>query len=93
PKIWKAFAREVLTNVELQTGFLSLVAHIESMTDYRSQELSFEAVYRLWKVWRKLPGGPPTIPDGCNEEVAQSLSSIQVAGFDEEVRHMLNRLN
>lgn len=53
PVLWKELAKEVRASKSLLEGFLEPVAVLPSITDHRTQELVFEAAYRLWKVRRQ----------------------------------------
>lgn len=51
PGLWKELAKEVRSNrALLEGGFLKPVSAVATIADHRTQELFFEAVYRLWKV-------------------------------------------
>lgn len=48
--MWKELAKEVLTSKALLEGFLEPASSLALIRDHRTQELVFEALYRLWKV-------------------------------------------
>ncbi|CAM9301435.1 unnamed protein product, partial [Ectocarpus sp. 12 AP-2014] len=49
PGLWKELAKEVRSSKTLLQGFLKPVSTLASIADHRTQELVFEALYRLWK--------------------------------------------
>lgn len=49
PVLWKELAKEIRGNATLLKGFLGQLATLDSITDHRTQELAFEAAYRMWK--------------------------------------------
>lgn len=50
PGLWKELAKEVRSSKTLLQGFLKPASTLASIADHRTQELVFEALYRLWKV-------------------------------------------
>ncbi len=56
PVLWKELAKDVRASKSLLEGFLEPVSALPSITDHRTQELVFEAAYRLWKVRRPARG-------------------------------------
>ena len=50
PGLWKELAKEVLGSKALLEGFLEPASTLALISDHRTQELVFEALYRLWKV-------------------------------------------
>lgn len=50
PGLWKELAKEVVGSKSLLDGFLEAAATLALISDHRTQELVFEALYRLWKV-------------------------------------------
>ncbi|CAM9519524.1 unnamed protein product, partial [Hapterophycus canaliculatus] len=94
PGLWKEFAKEVRSSdALLQGGFLKPVSALASITDHRTQELFFEAIYRLWKVWKKQRSGPPSLPPSTPTEIRDGLSSITIEDFEGQARVMLSSLN
>ncbi|CAM9499151.1 unnamed protein product, partial [Ectocarpus sp. 4 AP-2014] len=49
PGLWKELAKEVRSSKTLLQGFLKTASTLASIADHRTQELVFEALYRLWK--------------------------------------------
>lgn len=45
------------------------------------------------QVWKRQPGGPPSLPTGTHKELREGLSSITTKGFEVEVRAMLSSIN
>lgn len=50
PGLWKELAKEVLASKALLEAFLEAASALPFISDHRTQELVFEALYRLWKV-------------------------------------------
>eukprot|EP00903_Cladosiphon_okamuranus_P017702 g16301.t1 len=93
PGLWKELAKEVLASKALLEGFLEPASTLALISDHRTQELVFEAIYRLWKVWKKQEGGPPALPLSTPAEVKEALASIAAKDFEGQTRTMLASLN
>ncbi|CAN0215307.1 unnamed protein product [Pylaiella littoralis] len=93
PALWKELAKEVRSSKALLDGFLKLASTLPSITDHRTQELVFETLYRLWKVWKKQPGGSPALSPSTRVEVKEGLSSITIKDFEAQTRALLASIN
>ncbi|CBJ27777.1 hypothetical protein Esi_0084_0095 [Ectocarpus siliculosus] len=93
PGLWKELAKEVRSSKTLLQGFLKPASMLASIADHRTQELVFEALYRLWKVWKKQRGGPPQLPPSTRREIAEGFSSITIDDFEGQTRAMLAAVN
>ncbi|CAM9518882.1 unnamed protein product, partial [Sphacelaria rigidula] len=93
PSLWKELAKEIRGNSTLLKSFLAQAASLQSVTDHRTQELAFETVFRMWKVWKKQSGGPPALPPSTRSEVTEAIASMSIKDFDAKVRTMLRAIN
>ncbi|CAM9823089.1 unnamed protein product, partial [Ectocarpus fasciculatus] len=99
PGLWKELAKEVRSSKTLLQGLLKPASTLAAIADHRTQELVFEALYRLWKasllrrVWKKQRGGPPQLPPSTRREIAEGFSSITIDDFEGQTRAMLAAVN